>query len=183
LEKGYFLVVAAGFAVLWWKGDTVIDWLKSRLTYPRTGYVPPPEDPEPRARLTTLSIRPEPRPNENITFFRQRTVMLVWWCLYVGVQGNHDAEEARWLGTVAVVLLAAALYWAGRKSERPYRWWSLLTLALAAVMFSQVELSTMVRRSLPLFLVGSWFLAQGVCTLVQYLRENPYPRASEGVGA
>jgi hypothetical protein len=179
----YFLVVAAGFGVLLWKGNAVVDLLKSRVTYPRTGYVPPPEDAEPRAALTMLSIRPGPLPNENTTSFRRRSLMLVWGCIYAGSVGNLTAQGQRWLGAASVVFLAVAVYWAGRRSERPYRWWSLLALALTALVFLWVDLSTMVRRLLPLFLVGGWFLAQGVCTLVQYLRENPYPRASEGVGA
>lgn len=181
--KLYFLVVAAGFVVLWWKGNAVVDSLKSRLTYPRTGYVPPPEEAEPGPAMTMLSIRSWPEPNENTTSFRQRTVILVWWWVSVGLNGNVNAEGQGWIGAASVVFLAAALYWSARKSERPYRWWSLLALALTALVFFWVDLSAMLRRLLPLVLAGGWFLAQGVCTLVQYLRENPYPRASEGVGA
>jgi hypothetical protein len=62
----YFLVVAGRVGVLIWKGNAVVDLLKSRLTYPRMGYVPPPRDAEPRSALTILSIWPGPRPNENL---------------------------------------------------------------------------------------------------------------------
>jgi uncharacterized membrane protein HdeD (DUF308 family) len=32
-------------------------------------------------------------------------------------------------------------------------------------------------------LAGVWLVAQGACTLVGYLRANPYPRTQEGVSA
>ena len=132
--RGYFLLVAVGFLVLQWKSRDLLNFLKSRLTYPRTGYVQPPDDfVQPRQTLTLLQLRPAPPPEENVTAFRLRTVWLIWNAFLISV--NLGSSGGRWLVPVLMPALAAGLYIGNRNSERPYRWWSVLILALTGPAF------------------------------------------------
>ena len=177
-----WVIVAAGFILYYLMERRVLDFLKSHLTYPRTGYVQPPEEGHWRVQtLTTLSLRPDPPAKENVTFFQWRTVMLVFWFCYLFILNGNPL--GRWAVPVLVPALAVVLYAVNRRSEHPYRWWSALILALAGLVFLWVDVPAPLQRPLPLLLAGAWLLAQGACTLVHYLRANPDPRAAEGVRA
>ena len=74
------LMFAGGiaFLVLFWQDRKIIDAVKSWVTYPRTGYVRPPGDPEtiPESRIMSLASSPQKPPEGNVTFFRLRTVLV-----------------------------------------------------------------------------------------------------------
>jgi hypothetical protein len=80
-----------------------------------------------------------------------------------------------------MVVLAIALYAANRGSERPFRWWSTLILALTGLVFFWGNPPRHVEPMLSVVLAGAWLFVHGVCTLLGYLRANPWPRAPEGV--
>jgi len=181
-----FFFIAAGVILLIWKERKLLDFLKSRLTYLRTGYVQPPEDVwdypplvRPRA-LISLSLRPGPPPDENVTHFNTRTVyVLFWWCyLFVGLN-----PWRRWYTVLVMPVLAVALYAWNRNSEHPYRWWSTLILALTGPALLWVEAPPLLQPLVLPLLAGMWLVAQGACRLAGYLRANPSPRAPEGVRA
>jgi len=179
-----FFFIGAGLLLLLWKGREVLDFLKARVTYPRTGYVQPPEDREegfrPPSSPITLSLKPAPPPDENVIHFNSRTVMVVyWWCFLLSALNPWQ----RWYTPLAMPALAVALYAWNRKSERPYRWWSALILALTGPASLWLDLPPRLAPSLPLLLVGAWLLAQGAITLAGYLRANPMPQSSQGVPA
>jgi hypothetical protein len=174
------LIVVAGFTFYYLMERKILDFLKSQVTYPRTGYAQPPEEVPRRVQtLTTLSLRPDPPAKENVTSFQWRTVMLVFWFCYPFILNGNPL--GRWAVPVLMPALAITLFAVNRRSERPYRWWSALILALAGLVFLWVDVPAPLQRPLPLLLAGGWLLAQGACTLVHYLRANPYPRTAEGV--
>lgn len=179
-----FLFLAPGLLLLFWKGREILDFLKSRLTYPRTGYVQPPEDLSegfrPPGPLIALSLRPAPPPDENVTRFQSRTLMVILWWGFL-LSGLNPWK--RWYALLAMPTLAVTLYALNRKSERPFRWWSTLILALTGPALLRLDVAPRLQPTLPLLLAGAWLVAQGACTLVRYLRANPYPRAPEGVRA
>ena len=107
-------------------------------------------------------------------------VLVFWFCYPFILNGN---PLGRWAVPVLMPALAVALYLVNRRSEHPYRWWSALILALAGLVFLWVDAPAPLQRPLPLLLAGAWLAAQGACTLVHYLRTNPYPRTAEGVRA
>jgi hypothetical protein len=176
------MIAVAGFTFYNLMERRILDFLKLRVTYPRTGYVQPPEELQRRVQtLTTLSLQPDPPVKENATSFQWRTVTLIFWfCSPFMLDGD---PLGRWVVPVVMPALAATLYAVNRRSERPYRWWSALILALAGLVFLLVDVPAPLQRPLPLLLAGGWLLAQGACTLVHYLRTNPYPRTAEGVRA
>jgi len=172
------LLIGTGFCLVLWKGHEILDFLKSRLTYPRTGYVQPPEEFERTDVLTTLSLKPEPPVSQNVTHFAKRTVWVVFLSFLIPL--NQDPVP-RWFVPLAMPVLAVALYALNRNAERPYRWWSALILALTGLVSLWVEIPPLLQPLLPLLLAGGWLTAQGLFTLVRYLRANPYPPAPEGV--
>jgi hypothetical protein len=184
--REFYLPVVAAWALLYfYKERAILNYLKSRFTYPRTGYVQPPEETEAgvkRCSLISLDLSPKPKPpaNENVTFFRQRTVMLVGWVFYPFLLNGNTS--GRWLGIGMMPVLAAALFMSNRKSEHRYPWWSLVVLALTGTLFFAIDVPVIVEPLVLLLFAAAWFVAQGLATLVAYLRANPY-RAVEGVGA
>jgi hypothetical protein len=179
-----FFLIAGGVLLLYWKEREILDFLKSRLTYPRTGYVQPPQDLSESGlpnTLTVLAWKPWPQPDENVTHFKTRTVMVVfWWCSIFLIR---DAPWNRWYTPLAMPVLAAALYVWNRRSEHPYRWWSALILALTGPALMWVDVPTRLQPLLMPLLAGGWLVAEGACTLFRYLRANPYPHAAESVQA
>jgi hypothetical protein len=105
------------------------------VTWPRTGYVQPPEEAEPGRRnsLITLSLGRARLANENITFFRERMVMSIGWFFYFFLLPG--SPQGRWLLPFMMPLLALALHAATRRLDHQYAWWSLLVLALTGVPF------------------------------------------------
>jgi hypothetical protein len=176
-----FLFLAAGFCLFFWKGRALVEFCKSRLTYPRTGYVQPPREIEKCPAVMPLSLGPSLPPDENVTRFERREVLIVfWWCYLIAV-GLYPWQTAYLPWTMPV--LAAALYAANRKSENPFRWWSALLLALTGPAMAWLDIPPRLQPpALPL-LAGAWLMAQGALTLLRYLRANPYPRGAEGVRA
>jgi hypothetical protein len=179
-NRFYFALVAGGFILHFWKSRQVLDFLKSRVTYPRTGYAQPPDESPRPETLTTLSLRPRPPVDRNVTYFNTRTVTVIWWFFFLSFNRN---PLGRWTAPLVMPALAATLYAMNRNSERPYRWWSALILALTGPVFLWVEPPFLLQPLLPLLLAGVWLMAQGWCALAGYMRANPYPRTPEGVRA
>jgi hypothetical protein len=176
-----FVLVTAVFLVYYGKERRILGWLKARVTWPRTGYVQPPEEAEPSRRneLITLSLSTARPEKENITFFRQRMVMTVWWFFYVFLQPG--SPTGRWLLPVMMPLLAVVLYVFTRQLEHRYTWWSVLILALTGLPFLWWRLPSYLQPLAGLVLLGVWVLAQGLFTLSAYLHAHPLPPAAEGV--
>ena len=191
-NRVYIFPVSACFALLFWKYRAILEVLKSRITYPRTGYALPPKETEPPRpdALVSLALAPRRSADENVTTFKARTLPIVWWCFYLSVRAEASSlfsvrylAAAGWLVPLMIVTMAAALYAANRNSEHPYRWWSMLVLALAGVAFLWVPVPPFLAPMLPLLLPGAWLAAQGAWTLAGYMRANPYPRGGEGLRA
>jgi hypothetical protein len=177
-----WVIAYAGLVLYLLVERRILDFLKARSTYPRTGYVQPPEESEWRVEtLTTLHLRPDPPAKENVTFFRLRTVTPV--TLFFVLFCANGNPTGRWLVPLATSALALTLYIANRKSERPFPWWSALFLALAGLVFLWVDVPETFQPSLPFLLAGAWLMAQGGYTLVRYRRANPFPAAAEGAHA
>jgi len=170
----FFFIASAAFLLHFAFERRVLESLKARLTYPRTGYVQPPEEAERGAGLVSLSLSEPPR-RQNITSFRARVVMICWAFLYIG---SNAQDNPAWLPPVLTTALAAVIYLASRNSERPYSWWSAVILALSGLLFVLLSLPVQIRPSLLLMFAGLWLAAQGGCTLADYLHTNP-PRKDE----
>jgi hypothetical protein len=170
-------LMLAGFGLFYWKESAVLNFLKSHVTYPRTGYVQPPDEAPAPAVLISLSLTPTPPADENVTYFLRRTVMMFWYIFYL----SFSSDPPRWLAPLLMAVLAITLYAANRSSERPFRWWSTLILALTGLVFLWVDVPRLLQPMISILLAGTWLLAHGVCALIHYLRVNPSARTPEGV--
>ncbi len=170
---GHYLAIGMGLGLYCLARHHLVDVLKSRLTYPRTGYVQPPEEVQ-RLRMTTLSLQPASALRENVTSFERRIVIVIFFFLF-----TPFSAAPHWFVPLLTASLAATLYALNRNSEPPCRW-SALVLGLMGLVFLWVDVPFLLEPSLPLLLVGLWLVAHGGATLIQYLRENPYPHIPEG---
>ena len=175
-----FCLVGGGIMLFLWKERAILDFLKSRVTYPRTGYVQPPEQSEPSVNLISLSLSHGPPAEENVTSFDNRTVMVIFWVLYCSF---GPIPPVRWLAPLMMLALAVMLYALNRRSERPYRWWSALVLALTGLVFLLVDVPLFLRGLVSVLLAGGWLAAQGGWALFHYLRANPGKQVPEGARA
>jgi hypothetical protein len=169
-RNGYVVIVLGGFLLYLWKERRILELLKSRFTYPRTGYAQPPQevDKDCGNRLTMLSLGPKRPEKQNVTLFRRRTVMTVFWFFYVLWN-----PSGRWQAPIMMLALAIALYLVNHNSEHPYSWRSVLLLALLGSVVLLPGIPVHLTPLISLLLTGLWFATQGLATLVTYLHHNP----------
>jgi hypothetical protein len=95
------IAAAVGFLVLFVRDRRILDWMKARLTYPRTGYVRPPGETGPQPYDVLITLNDATPADENVTSFRMRGV----WTFFLAMTLIDLFEGARW--SVAVMMTAA----------------------------------------------------------------------------
>ena len=160
-----------GLAVLW-KDRSIVDFLKARLTYPRTGYVRPPINSDDVTAQTFTSLMPPRRSasDKNVTHFRNNTLVpLILGAVYT------TFSETAWFWLLGVWVAVGAMYLLNRRLERPYRWWELFALALAGSALIAVNVPLASRPFPGLVVAGAWLLVLGGGKLAWYLRTHSRP--------
>jgi hypothetical protein len=155
----------------------LVNALKQRLVYPRTGYVTPPEEgplPEP---LTSLHIRPVGK-QENVTLFEMRTGMVIFFALITPIQ---DAPQ--WFLPALMTALAAILYWLNRRTENPYSPLSVVALASLGLGSYWLNLPADYSNVVCWLIASSWLTGLGAWRLIRYLRTHPAPEPNHEVSA
>jgi len=168
------VAASLAFFLLWAFDRKALDWLKARLTYPRTGYVRPPAEPKPPLPGENLSIMNAPPYDENVTWFRLATVFVFWQ-----VQMLVDMFRQPWGVPVLMTAAAVVVYVLSRSEARPYSGWTVLPIAVAGVASAWLRMPADSRLYLPILIGGAWLLARGTWTMVHYLRAHPRPAAVE----
>jgi hypothetical protein len=159
----------------------ILDVLKTRLTYPRTGYAQPPRDGYPEGgeyTLTLLKPAAAPSPQNNVTAFRIGTVY-IFFCGSLWV----SAFEDRWGIAIAMLVIGFVVYLGHKWSERPYSWWSVLPLALTGIPVSILGVPVRAQKFVPMVAGGLWLCCRGAWTLARYLRTNRPRQITEGMSA
>ncbi len=168
-------------AVLFGGDRKVAEYIKARVTYPRTGYVRPPVPLGSALQSETtvsLGLGQQPPPDENVTAFREHTVVV----LFLGGWAVNLIARP-WGLPLMMFAVAFALYALNRDGERPYRWWSTLFLPAAAFLCMGLDLPGALQRGLVFVIGGLWLSAHGAWTLYRYVRRNPRPPAMKGLHA
>jgi hypothetical protein len=151
-------------------GRSIMLFLKSRVTFPRTGYVTPPSDEEPKgATIITLGLAGEQRPpDQNVTRFRSSTIAVIF-------SGNVVAGViAKPIGVpIAMSAVAVLLYALHRNSERPYHWASVLPLPAAGIGAMLLHMPQDANAWTAVLIGGLWLAAQGAWRLIGYVRRHP----------
>ena len=169
---------ALGFFALFARDRKILDWLKARLTYPRTGYVRPPGETKPPRHGVIVTLSNPARVDENVTSFRTRGV----WTFFLAMTLEDFFAGARW--SVALIMVGAAIleYFMNREEVHPYSYRAVLPLALAGILAAFLDVPPHSRQFLPLVIGGVWLLALGAWTLIRYLHTYPKRQALESGG-
>jgi len=163
-----------GFSLVLGFDRKILEWLKVRLTYPRTGYVRPPAYPEPPGAVQTLMDAPPS--DENVTSFHRFTVVVFFQAMILATMSREF-----WTVPVCMTIVAVLVYILNRREARQYPWWSVLPIALAGWLSLLVSLPLKIRPLLPILIGGAWLLSRGTWTLVHYLRAHTRPAAVEAL--
>jgi hypothetical protein len=147
-------------------------FLKSRITFPRTGYVRPPcdwrEDPD-QETVVSLGLTGESRPpNQNVTRFTSSIFAAVVLAqVLAGV-------IARPIGlAIAMSSAAILLYVLRRHSERPYHWAAVLLLPLVGIAAMRLPMGADDYPWAATLIGGAWLALQGAWRLIGYVRRYP----------
>jgi hypothetical protein len=180
------LIFLIGLWVLFLADRPILEFFKARLTYPRTGYARPPQNPEPDQDILVDYFLPDKRReefltlftaraiDENVTSFKARTVFVLF-------AANMAAEwwNGRWSIPVIMATVAFLVFLLNRGEARSYSVWSVLPIALAGFLSAAVEIPPENRQRLPFVIAGAWLLGIGTWTLVRYFRAHPTPNARQ----
>ena len=147
-------------------------FLKSRVTFPRTGYVRPPSEWEEvanREAVLTLHLEGAARPpDQNVTRFRASTIWMIFFA-----QIPAEAIPSPFGLPIALSGVAILLYVLHRNSERPYHWASVLLLPVAGIAAVPLRMSQDETGWTAILIGGVWLAAQGAWRLLGYVRRNP----------
>jgi hypothetical protein len=168
----------------------ILDWLKSKITYPRTGYVSPPpfaEDSTLPLDLTKLSLQgahaTPPEKAEGLHANRKWRFLLTLALALAAVLLIFFFRNP-WLCSAAGLLIALAVWFSAHHEQR------VSSIVLAGLPCLGVILSVFLPRGIvgpqrvACFLAGAGalFVFDGALTLFRYLRANPVPNSSRVAG-
>jgi hypothetical protein len=164
----------------------ILDWLKSRITYPRTGYAAPPPcaDYAQSSGSEVLSLRDADANQGKAAqqLYSERTKhlgLIISLTLVVFLLVLFFRNP--WVCSVAGLMMSAAMWIAARREQQ------LTWIALAGFPIMGIALTLF----LPLSIAGpervAWFIAgsgalfflDGAFTLFRYLRANPQPNPTK----
>jgi hypothetical protein len=176
--KWAVVAAAVAFLIFFCWDRKILDFVKARFTYPRTGYARPPKDaqaPQADAFVTLEAARP---PDENVTYFRMRTAFLFFVAMQVVNMAStaYDRGAARWAVPVVMTATAALEYYWSRDDARPYSLRSVSAIAAAGWLTLARPLPARSTEFYPLLIGGLWLSAHGLWTLIRYLRDHPEPQ-------
>jgi hypothetical protein len=176
--KWAYVAAVTCFMVLLCKDRAILDLIKARLTYPRTGYVRPPRDatPDQNGLLVRVLEGGLPPVDENVSWFKMRSVFVFF---LAGQFLPLFDSSGRWL--IAPIMAAAAVWvWWGVQDEvHHYSPLAVAPIALAGVAAAFLDLPGRAWSSVPMVIGGLWLVAAGIYTRIGYLRANPAPPATE----
>jgi hypothetical protein len=179
-RSGWGVALALGLCALLFLSESkkTLAWLKSRITYPRTGYVAPPQDgPDPnRDPYTIISIIKEPGANEPETPAEGRaskraldfpffSLLLLWWFFSFNSR----------LASLACLATALWFWWRNRKDPP---WFEIAGAIIAALLSAILTVDDQRRFCIVLIVFGASGMAKGATLLIRYLRQHPVPRVS-----
>jgi hypothetical protein len=175
------LVWMALYGVILLRHRPIVEWLKARLTYPRTGYVTPPSSPKdelpPLPDVAELSLEADPvRLLENASegHERKKRMILVQVMLLAAVLGTMFIDHP-WTYAAAGIDLALAL-WIMNGKDFQLSWIAIGGIPLIGfylAIFPPASLTPAHRLGYFVTAVGVLIVAEGAVALVQYLWRNP----------
>jgi hypothetical protein len=144
-----------------------VEWLKGRITYPRTGYVAPSagdeSDPYP-----AISIIKEPpvvvRPSRNAIGISEIPFVVPAAFWFVGI------FRSSWVGCVLAGAMASFSFW--RNTKEDPTWVEIAGSVIAGLVGAISPVSGARRVGIVILVIGATSMARGATLLMLYLRQH-----------
>ncbi len=140
----------------------IVGWLKTYITFPRTGYVALPPFKE---LLSTSSLK------------EKRWIMwfLIWTAVLIVLASYLVFAHLPWYLVGAQIMMAVLLwfFW----SKRKFAWYVPIPLLVGTLLLVLLPASSKDKPEILLAQLGAQHMLLGISILVQYLREHPVPQA------
>jgi hypothetical protein len=162
----YLIVISVG---VW--SRPLIKRLKVRLTYPRTGYVAPPNKLLP---VTGFFASPMPTRSELEHRLRQEDAAK-WYVVYAALLFASFIWPNRWLCIPAGILFGAL--WHHWQPPTRHLWVVPTACAVAGLAAAFLPIQESHRMAVVIFFFGGIHILDGLYKLLGYLRRNPLPTA------
>jgi hypothetical protein len=177
-----WLIVYGLFFPLMYRYPKVIDYLKTRITYPRAGYAQPPAELSPdqdflhdmftgTKSLQLITLKNASFISENVTDFRVRALTLIFTAHTLGLIGY--SYPVKWLIPILMTAFAALAFLLNRKDAHSYSWYSVIPIILVGFLPIAMEFPRQFIMVFPVLVYGTWLLLQGSLALTRFLRDNP----------
>lgn len=162
----------------------VVEWLKSRFTYPRTGFALPPSLPEEAAVYAGLAVlalqegESKRLVEAGKIYADRKRRMLVMAAFVLLAMFSLMLVQQRWICAASGVLVSVGL-WIGTRKEQPLSWLLLAGFPLVGIFMAVFVADHVVgsdRGAYFLAAIGALFFLDGALALFQYLRRNPMPK-------
>jgi len=176
-------VTAAAFGlylVFLLRNKQIVEWLKARITYPRTGYVQPPyftEDGTLPVDFMALGIEgadaARAQDSARLHSDRKKRMMLVIGLVLIAVLGTMFVQN-RWI--------CAAALWLSARKDQQLSWIVLAGFPFAGFYMTMFLASHVTGPDrIAYFLAGGGvlFVLDGVVSLIRYIRQNPMARVPQ----
>jgi hypothetical protein len=158
----------------------LLEWLKQRITYPRTGYAAPPyftEDPHSLNTDQLSLMQADTRSKDEIAQVRhertRRTILLL--VLMIGYSLALLLVRSPWICFPVGVLTGIAI-WLGSRKDEHFSLWIPFGLGLLGLYLSQLTLNPLERIGRILVGIGILFVTEGLIKLFRFLHQNPLPK-------
>jgi len=140
----------------------IVGWLKTRIIYPRTGYVALPGYIE---LMSSASLKQK----------RQQKWMLVWITFFIVLGSYVVIAHVQWYLAAAQIVTAGLLwlFWTKHK----FAWYVPAPLVVGTFFMVLLPASSKDKLEVILIEMGAQHMLLGVSMLSQYLREHPVPQA------
>jgi len=175
------LLLAATYCVILLRNRSIIEWLKARLTYPRTGYVTPPyssqDELPPLPDLTSVSLQADPAQMAKTAseqHERKQRMILVLAMLLAAVLGTMFIDHP-WTFAAAGIDLGLALWIMNGKDFR-LSWIVISAIPLigfSLAIFPPDAMTPAHRLGYFVTAGGLLIVTDGVVALIRYLWRNP----------
>ena len=163
----------------------ILEWLKTKITYPRTGYVQSPFDvtdlaASPNMIELGLTAADERRAEARRLLVAQRRQVSLAAALAVAGSLALLLIESRWAYTVIGVLFALAL-WALRRNEK-VSWIAIVGLPILGICMTVFSVPGSYPPNRVAWFMAGWgglFVLDGTIALTRYLLRNPMSKVAE----
>jgi len=181
------LLILFAYLAIMLRQREIVEWLKTRITYPRTGFAIPPgfeDDSVVHADLALLTV--DETESNRLSEMRQvyadkkRRMLFMIVAVLLAIFGSMLIPN-RWFYVASGILMSAGV-WTATRRDQPLSWLILAGFPLVGIGMATFLSDRVVgpdRGAYLLATAGSLFFLDGVLTLIRYLRRNPLPRPTQ----